>query len=310
MKNSLMLIPAFIICLFVNNSIAQKKVIDIWDAKIPGSIESPYYAEDTLRLQDGKIRIERVIKPTLTIYPAPKEISNGCAAVICPGGGYTRLAIDNEGEGLVKWLNDAGITAAVLKYRLPNDTIMKDKTIGPLQDAQKAIRILRKNAQEFNIAPDKIGIFGFSAGGHLASTASVRFDDKIYDAEDVSARPDFSVLVYPVISMKKEITHKGSSDCLLGKSPSNEIIEKFSNELNVKNNTPPTFIVHAADDKTVPVQNSIDYFTALKKKNIAAELHIYQSGGHGFSMAKSRKTTENQWPNSCLLWLKDIGMVK
>lgn len=310
MKTRIFIFIISYLVLFSSNNSAQKKVIDIWNGNIPGSIKNASYIEDTIKLDDGKKRIRRVVTPTLSIYPATSNNANGIAIIVCPGGGYTRLAVDNEGEGVAKWLNNAGITVAILKYRLPNDSIMKDKSIGPLQDVQEAIRILRKNSELYNISPQKIGIMGFSAGGHLASTLSVRFDDKVYDAENISARPDFSVLVYPVISMKPEITHKGSSDNLLGQNPSAELIDKFSNELHVKKNTPPSFIVHAQDDKSVPVQNSLDYFYALKKNDVPAELHIYTVGGHGFGLAKGRKTTVNQWPEACIKWIEEIIPVK
>lgn len=300
------------IILFVltNNIIGQKKVIDIWNGSIPGSIKNNAYYEDTIKLDDGKCRIRRVVNPTLTIFTAPAETATGAAVIICPGGGYTRLAIDNEGEGVVRWLNKAGITAAILKYRLPNDTIMKDKSVAPLQDLQQAVRVLRKNAKDFYVNGNKIGVIGFSAGGHLAATLATRFDDIIYETEKISARPDFTILVYPVISMRPDITHKGSSDCLLGKNPSKELIEKFSNELNVGKNTPPAFLVHAQDDKSVPVQNSIEYFTALKKYDIPAELHVFTVGGHGFGLAAGRKTTVSQWPDECLKWLKEMILDK
>ena len=310
MKKWLLLFSFLIVffnCSFIS---AQKRIINIWNGNIPGEIKNSSYFEDTIKLDDGKNRIRRIVTPTLTVYPAPKETANGAAVIICPGGGYTRLAVDNEGEGVVKWLNKNGITAAVLKYRLPNDTIMIDKTIGPLQDAQQSVRVLRKIASEYNINTEKIGIIGFSAGGHLASTLSVRYNDKVYENESISARPDFAILLYPVISMKPEITHKGSSDWLLGKTPDKALIEKFSNELHVAEKTPPTFLVHAEDDKSVPVQNSIEYFMALKKCNIPAELHIYTVGGHGFGMAGGRTTTVKNWPDACINWLKEIGMCR
>jgi acetyl esterase/lipase len=295
-----------VLCIFFNNNcLAQKKVVKLWEGEIPGSIKSPAYCEDSIKLEDGKVRIRKVTDPTLTIYPAPENKATGTAVIICPGGGYIRLAVDNEGEGVVKWLNNAGITAAILKYRLPNDTIMMDKSIGPLQDAQNAVRYLRRNHAEFKISSDKIGVIGFSAGGHLASTLAVKYDEKVYECDSISARPDFSILIYPVISMKPGITHKGSSDCLLGKEPDEKLIEKFSNELHVNKNAPPAFIVHASDDKTVPVQNSIDYFTALRKNNVRAELHIYSEGGHGFGIGK--KTTAKYWPEACLNWLRESG---
>jgi acetyl esterase/lipase len=303
------LIHIILASLFMINLHAQPMILNVWNGKIPGAIDYPGFKEDTIRIENGKIRIARVINPTLTIYFPDKKISNHTAAIICPGGGYTRLAMDNEGSGISKWLNKNGITAIVLKYRLPNDTIMTNKTIGPLQDVQEAIRIVRRHSSEWNIDPDKIGVMGFSAGGHVASTLSTRFNEKVYDSDTTSARPDFAVLGYPVITMNEIYTHTGSRRYLLGKSPDSALVNYFSNELHVLNNTPPTFIFQAEDDKTVPVQNSIDYYTALKNKGVTAELHIYPKGGHGFGLA-SHGGTESTWPESCIKWLKQIGMIK
>jgi acetyl esterase/lipase len=217
--------------------------------------------------------------------------------------------VDNEGSEIAAWLNQNGIIGILLKYRLPNDTIMKDKTVGPLQDLQEAMRIVRRHAAEWKIDPGKIGVIGFSAGGHLASTLSTRFNEKVYDSDTTSARPDFAILGYPVITMSELNTHTGSRKNLLGKSPDPVLVEYFSNERHVLKNTPPTFIFQAEDDKTVPVQNSIEYYTALKDKGVAAELHIYPQGGHGFGLAKNGGT-ESTWPDACIKWLMQIGMVK
>ena len=287
---------------------SQPKVMNLWSGKIPGSIQSPlFHNEDTIKLEDGKTRIARVSIPTLTIY-FPQKKSSGTTAVICPGGGYIRLAIENEGADIAKWLNEYGVTVVILKYRLPNDTIMENKTVGPLQDVQETMRVLRRNAKEWNLNPNKIGVFGFSAGGHVASTLCTHYNDKVYDSDTTSARPDFSVLAYPVITMNEINTHTGSRKYLLGKNPDPKLVAYFSSELHVTKNTPPAFLVQAEDDKTVPVQNSIDYYTSLKNQNIPAELHIYQKGGHGFGLGKN-KGTVSQWPDACIKWLKEIGMI-
>lgn len=285
---------------------AQNQVINIWPNKIPGAIENNTYKEEDMKNDKGIYRISKVVDPTLTVFLPEKEKANGTAVIICPGGGYEHLAYEHEGVATAKWLNDIGITAFILKYRLPSDLIMKDKTVGPLQDAQEAIRIVRQQAKQWNIAPDKIGIAGFSAGGHLAATLCTHYKDKVYDSDTTSARPDFSILLYPVISMKSEITHKGSRRNLLGNNPSEKEIENFSNELQVNRNTPPAFIALAENDKSVPIQNSIDYFLALKKHNIPAELHIFQTGGHGFGLGKKGET-ESYWPDVCANWLKALG---
>ena len=298
-----------LICLLIVKIKAQPIILNVWNGKIPGSIEATRFIEDTVRIENGKIRIAKVINPTITIYFPEKGKSNGTAVIICPGGGYGRLSMDNEGSDIAGWLNQNGITGIILKYRLPNDTIMKDKTIGPLQDLQEAVRLVRRRASEWKIDPGKIGVIGFSAGGHLASTLSTRFNEKVYDSDSTSARPDFVILGYPVITMSELNTHAGSRRNLLGKSPDPVLIDYFSNELHVFEHTPPTLIFQAEDDKTVPVQNSIDYYTALKNKGIAAELHIYPKGGHGFGLAK-KGGTESSWPEACIKWLMQIGMVK
>jgi acetyl esterase/lipase len=191
---------------------------------------------------------------------------------------------------------------------LPSDLIMKDKSVGPLQDAQEAMRIIRRNATDWKINLHKIGVIGFSAGGHLASTLSTHYDEKVYDMSDTtSARPDFTLLIYPVISFDASITHAGSRKNLIGDDPSDETIRHFSNELQITDKTPPAFLVHSANDKTVPVMNSILYFEGLQKYNIASELHVFQKGGHGYGLAIN-KGTQSAWPDLCLKWMKTIGL--
>ncbi len=287
---------------------AQPKVIRVWPDKIPGAIDNPLYKETTIYVDNNSPRVSKVTDPTISVYLAPKDKANGTVVIICPGGGYGRLAIDHEGYQIAAWLNELGITAILLKYRLPNDSIMQDKSVGPLQDAQEAIRIVRRNAKEWGLNPNKIGIMGFSAGGHLASTASSHFNDQVYEPKDTtSARPDFSILVYPVITMTYN-THKGSRENILGKNPSQDLINRFSNELQVTKETPPAFLVHATDDGAVPVLNSINYLLALKKNGVPAELHIYEKGGHGFGLGRT-KGTESTWPEACKNWMKSRGLL-
>ncbi len=280
---------------------AQSKVIDLWDGKVPGSIPNKDYKQ-TVDSNDNWTKMRFITDPTLDMYPARK--ATGTAVIICPGGGYWGLAIEHEGAQVAKWLNDLGITAFVLKYRLPDSAIMENKSIGPMQDGQRAIRMVRRNAKKWKIDPNKIGIMGFSAGGHLASTLSTHFDEKVYEPEDsTSARPDFSLLIYPVISMEQGITHQGSRVNLLGDNPSPELVKHFSNELQVTSNTPPAFLVQSFDDYSVPVQNSIVYVEALHTFKIPCELHLYQSGGHGYGLGRSNNT-ESTWPEACSRWLK------
>jgi len=281
---------------------SQKKEIPLWD-KVPDAIESKQYAEKIDYEDNGNIkRVKEVIQPTLTSYFASPEKSNGTSVIICAGGGYSYLSNYKEGHKVAEWLNSLGINAFVLKYRLPSDLIMKNKSVGPLQDAQEAVRLVRRNAEKWKINPNKIGIMGFSAGGHLASTLSTHYNDKVYVSKDnISARPDFSILIYPVISMQEGITHEGSKNNLLGKNPSSELIEKFSNEKQITSDTPKAFLIHATDDKAVPVENSINYYLALKKEKVSAEMHIYENGGHGFGLGV--KGTNQYWPQTCEKWL-------
>lgn len=300
----------FFLSFFLNfNSSAQEnqEVIQLWENKIPNSIENLEYQE-IYKIRDTiNPSIEQVKDPTLTIFK-PKK-SNGTAILICSGGGYRHLAINKEGYKVAKWLNTLGITAFVLKYRLPNNAIMQDKSIAPLQDAQRAMRIIRKNASIWNLDIDRIGVLGFSAGGHLASTLSTLYDKKVYKKDDeTSARPDFSILIYPVISMDEKITHKGSRNNLLGVQPSKKELALFSNEQNVNAFTPKTFLVHSTDDKAVSVKNSIQYYLALKKHKVSAEIHIYQKGGHGYGLGQ--ENTSKFWTDACEKWLFNNGFIK
>ncbi|MBN2805147.1 MAG: alpha/beta hydrolase [Prolixibacteraceae bacterium] len=299
----------FIVILFVSiTAFSQEKTINLWSGPVPGSIENPDWIETT-DSNNGWTKTRLITNPRLDFYPAKPDENNGTAVVICPGGGYWGIAIDHEGKQTAEWLNSMGISAFVLKYRLPDDAIMIDQSIGPLQDAQEAIRLVRRNAKELHINPNKIGIMGYSAGGHLASTLSTHFNEKVYQAADTtSARPDFSLLIYPVISMDAAITHAGSRLFLLGEDPSEEQVKCFSNELQVNAQTPPAFMVHSLDDQVVPVQNSMNYALAMKKFNVHCELHIYEQGGHGYGLGRSANT-ESSWPVACKLWLKSRGFL-
>jgi acetyl esterase/lipase len=292
-----------VICRFTS---AQVQVLNVWTGKIPGSIENKDYREVT-DSGDNWVKTRGITAPTLDYYPASKGEGKNTAVIICPGGGYWGLAIQHEGEQVARWFNGFGISAFVLKYRLPDTAIMMNKSIGPMEDGQEAIRLVRRHAEEWNIDPGKIGIMGFSAGGHLASTLSTHFNEKVYESSDnTSARPDFSILIYPVITMDASFTHMGSRENLLGNNPAAEIIRRFSNELQVTPQTPPAFMVHSLDDNAVPVQNSLAYIQALRMYNIPCELHLYESGGHGYGLGRSNDT-ESSWPGACKLWLKARG---
>jgi len=246
--------------------------------------------------------------PTLTLYPPLTDKYIPTAVIICPGGGYARLAMDHEGVQIAEWLNSIGVTALILRYRLPADGYRHPT---PLMDAQRAIRLVRSRAADWNIQPDRIGILGFSAGGHLASTAATHFDKPVAtgnkaDAIDtISCRPDFHILIYPVISMEATITHRGSRNNLLGLEPSDELVRLLSNELQVTAATPPAFLVHANDDEAVAPENSIRYYLGLRKADVPAELHIYLKGGHGFGMRPSAGPAA-AWTESCRKWLDQL----
>lgn len=231
-----------------------------------------------------------IAEPTLTVYPATE--GNGMAIVACPGGGYGKLAMDHEGKDMAAWFNNQGITYAVLKYRMPNG----HKEV-PLSDARQAMRILRHRAGEWQLK--RIGIMGFSAGGHLASTVATHFEDE-------ESHPDFQILFYPVISMDPEYTHRGTHDNLLGKQPAKEEEDDFSNELHVDGNTPPAFILHSSDDRSVPVAHSLNYYMALLRHQVPATLHIYPIGGHGWGYRDSF-TYKREWTGELEKWLREIN---
>lgn len=273
-------------------------VIPLYPGKIPRSIEAAN--EET----DVKQVARNVSKPTLTVYPATN--GNGAAVIVCPGGGYGALVMDREGYKVAEAFNKIGVTAFVLKYRLPSDKIMEDKSIGPLQDAQQAIRMVRERAKEWQVDPGKIGIMGFSAGGHLAATAGTHYDSTFIDNKlKTSLRPDFMVLVYPVISLLDKVGHKGSGVNLLGETPTQVKVRYFSNELQVKKTAPPTFITHASDDTVVPVNNSILIYEALHQQGVAADLHIYSKGEHGYL----KEPAFEEWFGRCIEWLKQSKFI-
>jgi acetyl esterase/lipase len=283
----------------VFTAFAQQE-ISLYPDNIPNSVA----VADQETNKDFVIR--DVSKPTLRIFLPDPSVANGTAVVVCPGGGYGALVIDREGYQVAKELNKIGIAAFVLKYRLPSDQRMKDKSIGPLQDAQQAIKTVRERATEWKVNAQKIGIMGFSAGGHLSATAGTHYDSSfIANPKKTSLRPDFMVLVYPVISFLERIGHKGSSANLLGQSPTVEKVRYFSNELQVTKSTPPTFLTHAGDDTVVPISNSIQFYESLNAKGIPADLHIYSKGEHGYL----KEPSFAEWFGRCQLWMKTNGFL-
>lgn len=247
-------------------------------------------------------------KPTLTLRPADPAKANGTAIIVCPGGGYGGLAVDHEGKQIADWLNNIGISAFILKYRLGP----RYRHPAPLQDAQRAIRIVRTRAKEFRIDPNRIGIWGFSAGGHLASTTGTHFDKGKAEATDpierASSRPDFMILAYPVISFVTEYAHVGSRRNLLGEPFEPAQAELLSNENHVTPETPPTFLFHTDEDTGVPPENSVLFYMALRKAKIPAEMHIYQKGRHGVGLAPTDPVLSS-WPGRLQDWLKIRGLL-
>jgi len=283
----------FMVCLFLSLITNAQEIVELYPASIPNSKELG--KKETFN--SGMFR--GVSKPTLEVYLPEKEKASGTAVIIIPGGSYAVVVYQGEGISTAKQFAAKGIAAFVLKYRLPDDSIMQNKIIGPLQDAQQAIKLVRQNASKWGVDINKVGIIGFSAGGHLASTAATHFQEALVEnSNKINLRPDFQIVVYPVISMQDSLTHRDSRNNLLGKNPSKEVIDRYSNELQVTNSTPPAYITHAADDKIVDVDNSIAYFESLRHHKVDVEMHIYPKGGHGFIFRQP------DWIDPLLLWMK------
>lgn len=280
-----------ILALVAVSSNAQSSAIKLWEGGAPNAL-----GNDPLDV------------PTLTPFPAPKETTTGAAILVLPGGGYARLSDIKEGSDVGKWLNSLGISAFVLKYRLGP----RYNQPNPLLDAARAMRIVRSRANEWNVDANRIGILGFSAGGHLASTLGTHFDagkpDSKDDIERVSSRPDLMVLIYPVITMG-ELTHAGSKKNLLGENPTPELIKQYSNELQVTKETPPTFLVHTMTDAGVPVENSMMFASALRKAGVPFEFHLYEQGPHGFGLAPTNPILAS-WAGRCADWLGLHGFTR
>lgn len=249
-------------------------------------------------------------QPTLTAYLPLADKATGAAVVVCPGGGYGGLAISYEGHDVAQWFTTLGVAGFVLKYRHAGGGYRHP---APLDDAQRAIRTLRARAAEWKLDPARIGILGFSAGGHLASTAGTHFDAGRSDAADpvdrVGCRPDFMILAYPVVSLAAAHTHEGSKHNLLGPNPDPKLVESLSNENRVTGQTPPTFLFHTSEDAAVPVENSVLFYLALRKAKVPAELHVYEKGRHGVGLAAG-KPALSSWPQRCSDWLAQRGLLK
>lgn len=284
-------------------SFAQDKVLKVW----PGGAPNDNGMKEPEEKYDG-VRVKNVSEAEMYVYLPEKEKNTGAAVVICPGGGYMIEAMDHEGYEMAEWLASKGVAGIVLKYRLPygHHEI-------PSGDARRAIRLVRANAKEWGIDPGKIGIAGSSAGGHLASTAGTRFDEGIANSADpiekISCRPDFMLLLYPVITFNEEFGHMGSRQNLIGAGNDWKLVKEYSNELHVTSKTPPTFLILADDDSGVPPRNSVEFYLALKENKIPAEMHIFQQGGHGFGMTKKNLPVD-QWPDLFYNWLKSQKIIQ
>jgi len=288
-------------------SFAQDYTLPLYSGEIPNSKNTGQ--SEKIEKKDITL-ISNVQNPDIAVYLPSKRFATGQAVVICPGGGYWVLAYDLEGTDIARYLNSIGVAGIVLKYRLPTygNTIEPHKA--PLMDAQRAMRLVRQHAVEWNIDPTKIGVMGFSAGGHLASTVGTHFDygninsaDKV---EQQSCRPNFMVLMYPVISFTQPCCHTGSREALLGKSPSSELVNYYSNELHVSDSTPPAFFVHADNDTGVPVENTLLMYEALRKKKISAELHILSEGEHGFGLGGTNSHIAS-WSENLKQWINGLN---
>lgn len=281
----------------------SQEEMPLYKGKIPNSRPSPNQ-QSTAVNGNGIEIIEKTSRPTLTVYLPDAGKATGKAVIVLPGGGYSILASKHEGSDVAKRFNEMGITAFVLKYRMPSDQWMVHKEIGPLQDAQRAIQLVRQNAAKWKIDKNSIGILGFSAGGHLASTAGTHFSKAyIPNKKKTSLRPDFMILVYPVITMIDSARHEGSTRNLLGDSASEEQLKEYSNELQVTANTPPTFLVHAKDDP-VSVRNTMLFAEALEAKGVPHEVLLYETGGHGFGMVN--KDSDIRWMDRVEEWIKNM----
>ncbi len=269
----------------------EPEVVVLWPGGAPGAVGN-----------------EDVDRPTLSLYPVDEPRATGAAVVVCPGGGYRVLAMDHEGTQIARWLNSIGVAAFVLKYRLGP----RYHHPAPLNDAQRALRYVRLNADKFHIDRSRVGIWGFSAGGHLASTAETHFDrgdpQAAEEIDRMSSRPDFAILAYPVISFTTEYTHKGSLRNLLGDDPDPKLVASLSNENQVTADTPPTFLFHTNEDHGVPAENSVLFYLALRKAGVPAELHIYEHGPHGVGLAPTDLALSS-WPRRLADWLYGRGLL-
>lgn len=276
--------------------------LDLWPEGVPD-----FKADGGPERIVEETRVANIHRPTLTFWPAPAALANGTAVVICPGGGYVRLAVETDGVLVARWLNSLGVAAFVLKSRL-----VEYGQPAPLQDVLRALRLVRAGAAGFGVRSDRLGLFGFSAGGHLSACAATLWDHPVGKTgaalDAVNARPDFTALIYPVITMAPPYVHAMSRDALLGSAPSSDLVALYSVERQVRENTPPCFLVHSQDDSIVPVENSVEFYLALRRAGVSAELHLYERGGHGLGL-QSEVGGPGEWPRRAEAWLRTRGLL-
>jgi acetyl esterase/lipase len=305
----LLLVPGLMLWLADASVAAEPIEISLWS---PGALPKVEDAKPEQVIDRGKSKPDRSVSnvtvPTLTVYLPEGNQTGITAVVICPGGAYSHLAIDKEGHAVARWLNTIGVAGIVLKYRMPRPDLSDGQKPWPIQDGERAIRLVRSHAAEWKINPHRVGLMGFSAGGHLASTVGTHLEDSSGVATDavekLSTRPDFMVLAYPVISMREPVTHLGSLHGLLGLTPDPKMVELYSNESHVTSQTPRTFLVQARDDR-VSVENSLLFYAALQKAGVQSELHVLEKGGHGFGLG-DKGGEPAAWPALCAAWLKTL----
>jgi len=292
----------------------NKDVIELWPGVAPGSENSP--AKYTV-VERSKVAflpdraVTGITKPSLTVFLP--EHSNGTSMIVAPGGAYSRIVLDKEAGEMAKWLNLLGVTVFVLQYRLPAEGHVNGADV-PLEDGQRAIRVIRQNAREWGLSPNKIGILGCSAAGHLAASLGAEFNKKVYEhvdqADSLSARPDFMILMYPVVSMDEKYTHMESRNNLIGKNPTEDVIKANSPNLHITKDTPKTFIALANDDPAVPPENGVLYYMGLHEAGVEAELHVFKDGNHGFGIDRIQGLPGAEWPELCHKWMIRIGMLE
>ena len=286
--------------------LAQPDSVFLYPDGVPG-LKSSNLQESSFLNRGGVCCFRDIVNPTVTAFIPRQVTSRTPAVVICPGGGYGVVSIESEGYNVAEWFQERGVAAFVVKYRLPNDKAFEDKSIVPLQDVQQTFKYIRENAKEFNVDVKNIGVIGFSAGGHLAGTASVLYKKPLVDAKPKCLRPAFSILIYPVITFSDELCHKGTRKNLIGPEWTQEEQDYYSCEKQVDKHTPPTFLLHAKNDPAVPVENSVMYKAALDAHGVKNKMVLLETGGHGFGIKPGAKT--NVWLEDLESWLKEMKII-